>query len=69
MLESGKGLLLWPDVKLSRQFQLSSTLFLLDFLPCVWQSWSGYLEENVRTTQAEVQFLCQRREGRRCGFD
>lgn len=30
-LESGRRLLLRPDVKLSRQFEHSSTVFLLDF--------------------------------------
>lgn len=30
-LESGRRLLLWPDVKLSRQLQLCPTVFLLDF--------------------------------------
>lgn len=29
-LESGRRLLLWPDVNLSKQLQLSSTVFLLD---------------------------------------
>lgn len=29
-LESGRRLCLWPDVNLSKQLQLSSTVFLLD---------------------------------------
>ncbi|KAF0043529.1 hypothetical protein F2P81_004866 [Scophthalmus maximus] len=35
----------------------------------VWQIYSGCLKENVRTAQAEVQSVCQRRESRRRGFD
>lgn len=64
-LESGGRLLLWPDVSLSKQPQLSSRAFLLDSDPPFGKSAVDIYEKNVRKAQAEVQFLCQRRKG--CG--
>lgn len=67
--ESWWRLPLWPDVKLSRQLQLSSKVLLPDFNLLFTTAALDIWGENVRTTQAEVQPLCQRRESCRRGFD
>lgn len=65
-LESGWGLLLWPDVRLSGLLQQGSAWICTFSAETLWIYTHRW---NVRAAQEEVQSVCQRGEGCRCGFD